>query len=949
MNIDENYEKVIKSKYIDEKKYLINFEKKDNCILIYIEDKFCLYKNQLELDFFPRQIKNLDDAMELLISNKNVSELKKFKNLFLYTLILNNDLPKIKLNISLICQNKDRINNSYNLIGKRIDDLEKERDSDINDINTNNKDSKDKNKVTDKNLIYSIENNSNNSSIHHIINENNEYSLFNNYQGGRVINIENKGLNINGIDIKFPFEPYEVQKNYMEQVLLCLNSNGENSNALLESPTGTGKTLSLLCSVLSWNENRKKNGLKPKKIIYCTRTISQINNLIKELGKIKDLYSPTTCILCSREKICPNEELINMALTMKKEEKDKENKYIINIEDDDKDDTDNKNEEEEEEDEENIISQICRILIENNKCPFYKKEEKKYLINRSDISEYLDIEDLKIEAKKKHFCPLYYLREKEIKANIIFMSYNYIFNDIFRNIMKIGPLLTDSILIVDEAHNILNICEDTKDREIDYKNIINSIKEIEKLDLNKIQIINEDNKTDEIINEQPEENFEKINEIKSFILEYLNILKDCLLQLYKENETKLNICCIIDKEILFEVFNSEIFNEILYYIEKYLNFLLEHKFPINKKLRKLSKFIYFLNSIKKEENNDYMFNISKIKKKKNNKGEINFRINIFCFNPGLEFGEILKFNPYRIILTSGTLSPIDIFESELKHNFYIKYQGNHIIKKDQLLFKLITNYTLPKENPTNKEKHTFYFSYQTTNKEFQFKILGYLLNDLCQVTPGGIIMFFPSYQYIKDCLNVWEKEGLYDKINSIKKIFNEISYYNNYNDNIFIEPINLFKQNVDQGEGGIFMSVFRGKISEGINLMGNYTRMLINVGIPFINKENAKFKLKEEYFMLNNKDFNKWYINDAILAMNQSCGRIIRNKNDYGIILNIDIRNKDYLDFFSGWLKNANPKCEDYKCDLNEYLESNINKNEFIQEIKHFYELWKDYENSINF
>ena len=64
-----------------------------------------------------------------------------------------------------------------------------------------------------------------------------------------------------------------------------------------------------------------------------------------------------------------------------------------------------------------------------------------------------------------------------------------------------------------------------------------------------------------------------------------------------------------------------------------------------------------------------MFNISKIKKKKNNKGEINFRINIFCFNPGLEFGEILKFNPYRIILTSGTLSPIDIFESELKQIF----------------------------------------------------------------------------------------------------------------------------------------------------------------------------------------------------------------------------------------------------------------------------------------
>ena len=79
----------------------------------------------------------------------------------------------------------------------------------------------------------------------------------------------------------------------MEQIILCLNSKRDYPNALLESPTGTGKTLSLFCSVLSWNENRIKNNLKPKKIIYCTRTTFQISNLINEIKKIKNIYNPS--------------------------------------------------------------------------------------------------------------------------------------------------------------------------------------------------------------------------------------------------------------------------------------------------------------------------------------------------------------------------------------------------------------------------------------------------------------------------------------------------------------------------------------------------------------------------------------------------------------------------------------------------------------------------------
>ena len=62
----------------------------------------------------------------------------------------------------------------------------------------------------------------------------------------------------------------------MEKVI---NAAENEENALLESPTGTGKTLSLLCSSLAWlREERSKligrqEGELPK-IIYTSRTHS---------------------------------------------------------------------------------------------------------------------------------------------------------------------------------------------------------------------------------------------------------------------------------------------------------------------------------------------------------------------------------------------------------------------------------------------------------------------------------------------------------------------------------------------------------------------------------------------------------------------------------------------------------------------------------------------------
>lgn len=148
-------------------------------------------------------------------------------------------------------------------------------------------------------------------------------------------------LDIRGVPVTFPFEPYELQKNYMEKVIEALQNE---TNAILESPTGTGKTLSLLCSTLAWLQMKKAHvqaerqvlnfndgsnfGEKLKGqlegitdpsaigrilsgiplVIYASRTHSQLAQAMQELKRTAYKHM-NAVILGSRDQLCVHEEL----------------------------------------------------------------------------------------------------------------------------------------------------------------------------------------------------------------------------------------------------------------------------------------------------------------------------------------------------------------------------------------------------------------------------------------------------------------------------------------------------------------------------------------------------------------------------------------------------------------------------------------------------------------
>ncbi len=52
----------------------------------------------------------------------------------------------------------------------------------------------------------------------------------------------------------------------------------------------------------------------------------------------------------------------------------------------------------------------------------------------------------------------------------------------------------------------------------------------------------------------------------------------------------------------------------------------------------------------------------------------------------------------------------------------------------------------------------------------QMDELGRTLVNLCTVVPGGVVCFFPSYDYEKKVHTHWERTGVLEKIGRKKKV-----------------------------------------------------------------------------------------------------------------------------------------------------------------------------------
>lgn len=77
-------------------------------------------------------------------------------------------------------------------------------------------------------------------------------------------------------------------------------------------------------------------------------------------------------------------------------------------------------------------------------------------------------------------------------------------------------------------------------------------------------------------------------------------------------------------------------------------------------------------------------------------------------------------------------------------------------------------------------------------------------------------------------------------------------------------------------------------------------RAVIICGIPFPPTKDPRVILKKEYL---EKSGQEWYVLEAIRAVNQAIGRVIRHKDDYGAIFLCDSRFLYQKSRLSRWIQ----------------------------------------------
>lgn len=184
--------------------------------------------------------------------------------------------------------------------------------------------------------------------------------------------------------------------------------------------------------------------------------------------------------------------------------------------------------------------------------------------------------------------------------------------------------------------------------------------------------------------------------------------------------------------------------------------------------------------------------------------------------------------------------------------------------------------------------------------------VGKTILELSKVTPGGLLVFFPSYRVMNLCIEFWKQNDIWPQIEEQKPIILDSTIKKE-----FTAAMKQYKLKINQpnGKGAIFMAVLRGKVSEGLDFADMYGRAVMIVGIPFGPIKDPKVKLKKSYLDDNRTQENEmlsgneWYTLDAINAVNQAIGRVIRHKNDFGAILLCDTRFDKNKTNISSWIK----------------------------------------------
>lgn len=268
-------------------------------------------------------------------------------------------------------------------------------------------------------------------------------------------------------------------------------------------------------------------------------------------------------------------------------------------------------------------------------------------------------------------------------------------------------------------------------------------------------------------------------------------------------------------------------------------------------------------------------------------------------NPATYFEEVVQ-AARAVVLAGGTMSPISDVTSQLFPSVpaarLTTFSCGHIVPAQSLQTLVV------KKGPRGSPMQ---FKFESRNDHALLAELGQVLFNFASVVPAGMVVFVPSYGFLHTVMGVWEKSGALQRLQSKKKVFTEPQESADVDTVLreYAAEIHSAGTPADGAKkrGALLFAVVGAKLSEGLNFADDLARAVVIVGLPFANL--ASPELRERMAYVNRvqqqrggkrtgaKDAGtELYENMCMNAVNQSIGRAIRHRGDWASLVLLDTR-----------------------------------------------------------
>ncbi|KXN89263.1 DNA repair helicase rad15 [Leucoagaricus sp. SymC.cos] len=684
---------------------------------------------------------------------------------------------------------------------------------------------------------------------------------------------------IDNLPIIFPYDRiYPEQYAYMCDLKRTLDATG---HCVLEMPSGTGKTVSLLSLIVSYQQSYPTK----RKLIYCSRTVPEIEKALTELKRLMKYRE--SCAETEEEK-AKERHYMGLGLTSRKNlcinpdvSKEKKGK---------------------------VVDARCRDLTNTAVCE--KGRADPGSVELCDWHENLGklepgnllpggvwtLADVLEYGKDKGICPYFTVRRMMAFVDVIIYSFHYLLDPkVAEQVSK--EMSKDSIVVFDEAHNIDNVCIESLSIDLtrpmldsaarSITKLGEKIEEIKTTDAAKLQDeyaklvegLQEADDTDtdgfmanpvlpeDILKEAIPGNIRKAEHFAAFLKRFVEYLKTRMRVLHVVAETPLSFLQHLKDITYIERrplrFCAERLQSLIRTLE--LSRLDEHA-----SLQKVASFATLVSTYEK----GFLLILEPFET--DTATVPNPIFHFTCLDPSLAIKPVFeRFS--SVVITSGTISPLDMYPKMLQFTPVVQETYPMTLTRNAFLPLVITR---------GSDQVAISSRFEVRNDPAVVRNFGSILVEYSKIVPDGIVAFFPSYLYMESIVAAWNDMGILNEVWKNKLIFVETPDANETS--IALEN---YRRACDNGRGAVLLSVARGKVSEGIDFDHNYGRAVIMFGVPYQYTESRILKARLEYlrdaYRIRESEFLGF---DAMRNAAQCVGRVLRGKTDWGLMVFADKR-----------------------------------------------------------